>query len=236
MCHLFFGRSKDDASAIKDIIMESDIPRKTADCYASIAISYSKNPELPFYFGMYAHPNIIELQKAVNQEFENIKVRVIFSGEVKNKMSFFREGVKSIDDVRYNYVIFRVNLSNDYHKRAQFGLTIAIAQFIRAYCPEYIHYKNMPSEKNKITLDTINDAFNLTGYKYGAWAGGVQCSKDNLMLFDNVEMMNKIMKGLPIGRMPANSRLINCIKNNKVINEEEDFDDDFDEEDDEDDD
>lgn len=222
MCRLYFKKHSSNKEAIENFLEVNGIPKKTYDCYSGIYMYYMPGDEQEekksMYFGMYSHKNIEKLVKDFNSKFSNIKVRLVHSDDVSlGDMTFCRNKKYNFSD-KEHYVIFKINFKKEYSISAKYGLTTTIAQFFRAFCPEYEHYNNMPlKEKDEVTIETVIKGYETTGYAYGNWRGNMSCTINDFMKFDNVELMNKTLEQQPLDRMPYASKIIYCIQRGDIL-------------------
>lgn len=209
MSNLYFEHAENDDD-VKKLFNETNEPKYSYQCYAAYGLRFKKNDDNPppFYFGMYSSEKVKELINDFNLNFKHIKIKLVLFKKYDNA-SVFVLGENNVEC--HTYAVFKIIFSKKYSKIAQYWLRITIAQFIRAFDPEYRHYRYAKLIEDNYFENTIR-AFEECGSAYGNWRGNVECTVDLARKFDDIEFMNKVMERKGFDTLPYVSNLLTTMK------------------------
>ena len=210
MCHIFYKRFRNDDTYrnwIDSYNLNTSIAPFTEVCFTSYQQYYDGNPkeEGNLYIGFYSNSRIEKLVKEINEYFSHIKVEIIskYSYCWSGNTSYLKDGK---EPKKYRFYVFVVKLDDNYSQSANYVLTLAIAQFIRIFCPEYSLYQRAYDIKDNY-IDSTHKVFNSSNGRYGAWSGSECWTKAEFKLLDDIELMNELTKNTDYDRMPYVSEL-----------------------------
>lgn len=204
MADLLFKRFKDDKTVL-NFVSKPSFTFNEGNCFYYYYLQYDgQKRDDNFYFGFYASPNIINLADEINLKFKNIKIVFIDLNR--------SDDIKDITNLtkKYSLYVFRVELDGKYSKESNFMLNLSIAQFLRVACPQYTHYLYYKTVEDNFIESTIG-IFNKTSNTYGTWSVCQKFSSDLFYRLDDIDIMNKLNKGIDMEEMPLNSTLIKKI-------------------------
>jgi len=207
---MYFELHKSEKT-VKELLKKEVMPI-TGACFYYYYQKYNGSENYGnIYFGFYADPKIKKLIAEINENFKNIKIvffespLVDFNGDYSRRLVFPGE-----DRNKQRFYIFRVELNERYSQKSNFEINMAIAQFIRAFCPEYSHYQYA----QKIKQNYINNCLGVfKDDDYGSWSGSRTWTRDEFNLLDNIEFINKVTSyGTDFSDMPYVSKFYDRIK------------------------
>lgn len=213
MANIFYARKKSDQEAIEAIaphIKENRLALRTQACFASYAYAYNGDDrDGHFYFGYYSDDKIVKMAEEFNGKFKNIKFIILESWNVSTIGYNLSFGKKSPN----KFYVMKIELNPKFSQEANFFLTLAIAQFFRAFNPEYVHYGSVDEKREKDFIQHALDVYNEHAGLYGTWAGSIKVDLETFMKLDNMAAVEKLCKGLYTGNFPYVSKLLRGVKN-----------------------
>ena len=163
-----------------------------------------------FYFGSMYEKNIIKpIIEQFNNKFNNIKVKHIYSATiykyrywsrygwtfkiVRNKSKII-EGYSKCTHTKSIFELYKVEVSKEYTKIAQYVLIFIITQLIRMASTNYVFYNPEHAEQIKTDFfDWLIDIMKKKGIIYGSICQIGNININLLLSLDNVEFINEVI-------------------------------------------
>lgn len=191
MAYLLF-ESEDNDKSMLEYLNRVKYPALEETCFAGFEYKFQESKA--FYFGFYAHPDVLKLVEEINNQFSNIKIVVVDFREFEVPINaYFYQNDGSFKSSKiHHFITFRVELNDGYNRGSKLILNLAMAEFLRGYCPQFSHFLNT----FKIKDNYINGMLIAQeGSNYGCWLCcddryEYTCSRDEFNSFDNIELVN----------------------------------------------